>query len=131
MIVADTSVWVDHLRAGDPLGDSGRTTPVSIRVELDGQKASIAVDGQVVAQTRGGLAVAEIGSGLYRKVASAGALHVPDCLRLAADTRKRRSQAAAGISAGIDMSLHLVARLAGMALAERTARQMDFSWTRA
>lgn len=37
----------------------------------------------------------------------------------------------AGISAGIDMSLHLVARLAGMALAERTARQMDFSWTRA
>lgn len=37
----------------------------------------------------------------------------------------------AGISAGIDMSLHLVARLAGTALAERTARQMDFQWTRA
>ncbi|MDR7153048.1 transcriptional regulator GlxA family with amidase domain [Hydrogenophaga palleronii] len=37
----------------------------------------------------------------------------------------------AGISAGIDMSLHLVARLAGMALAERTAHQMDFQWTRA
>jgi transcriptional regulator GlxA family with amidase domain len=37
----------------------------------------------------------------------------------------------AGISAGIDMSLHLVARLASMALAERTARQMDFQWTRA
>lgn len=37
----------------------------------------------------------------------------------------------AGISAGIDMSLHLVARLAGMALAERTARQMDFQWTQA
>lgn len=36
-----------------------------------------------------------------------------------------------GISAGIDMSLHLVARLAGMALAERTARQMEFTWTRA
>lgn len=36
----------------------------------------------------------------------------------------------AGISAGIDMSLHLVARLAGMALAERTARQMDVVWTR-
>lgn len=31
----------------------------------------------------------------------------------------------AGISAGIDMSLHLVARLAGATLAERTARQMD------
>lgn len=34
----------------------------------------------------------------------------------------------AGISAGIDMSLHLVARLAGPALAERTARQMDTPW---
>ena len=37
----------------------------------------------------------------------------------------------AGISAGIDMSLHLVARLAGTALAERTARQMDFQWIQA
>jgi transcriptional regulator GlxA family with amidase domain len=36
----------------------------------------------------------------------------------------------AGISAGIDLSLHLVARLAGLALAERTARQMDVVWTR-
>jgi transcriptional regulator GlxA family with amidase domain len=35
----------------------------------------------------------------------------------------------AGISAGIDMSLHIVERLAGRALAERTARQMDFEWT--
>jgi len=37
----------------------------------------------------------------------------------------------AGITAGIDMSLHLVARLAGEPLALRTARQMDFAWTRA
>jgi transcriptional regulator GlxA family with amidase domain len=36
----------------------------------------------------------------------------------------------AGISAGIDMSLHLVSRMAGMPLAERTARQMDFEWIR-
>jgi transcriptional regulator GlxA family with amidase domain len=36
----------------------------------------------------------------------------------------------AGITAGIDMSLHLVARLAGEPLALRTARQMDFAWTR-
>jgi transcriptional regulator GlxA family with amidase domain len=35
----------------------------------------------------------------------------------------------AGISAGIDVSLHVVERLAGRALAERTARQMDFEWT--
>ena len=34
----------------------------------------------------------------------------------------------AGISAGIDMSLHLVERLAGRELAIRTARQMDFDW---
>ncbi|GAA6141859.1 DJ-1/PfpI family protein [Hydrogenophaga sp. 5NK40-0174] len=34
----------------------------------------------------------------------------------------------AGISAGIDMSLHLVERLAGRRLAEGTARQMDFAW---
>ena len=34
----------------------------------------------------------------------------------------------AGISAGIDMSLRLVARFAGQPLAERTARQMDYEW---
>lgn len=33
-----------------------------------------------------------------------------------------------GISAGIDMSLHLVARLAGEALAVATARQMECDW---
>ena len=36
----------------------------------------------------------------------------------------------AGISAGLDMSLHLVARLAGQDLARRTARQMDYAWNR-
>jgi transcriptional regulator GlxA family with amidase domain len=36
----------------------------------------------------------------------------------------------AGISAGLDMSLHLVARLASLELAERTARQMDYAWRR-
>ena len=39
-----------------------------------------------------------------------------------------RTVTSAGISAGIDMSLHLVQRLAGLALAERTARQMDYPW---
>ena len=34
----------------------------------------------------------------------------------------------AGISAGIDMSLHLVTRLVSAALSERTARQMDTPW---
>lgn len=36
----------------------------------------------------------------------------------------------AGISAGIDMSLHLVSKLHSLELAEKTARQMDFDWTR-
>lgn len=35
-----------------------------------------------------------------------------------------------GISAGIDMSLHLVSRLHGSELAEKTARQMEFNWTK-
>ena len=34
----------------------------------------------------------------------------------------------AGISAGIDMSLHLVERMHGRELALRTARQMDYRW---
>lgn len=34
----------------------------------------------------------------------------------------------AGIAAGLDMSLHLVGRLAGADLARRTARQMDYPW---
>jgi len=37
---------------------------------------------------------------------------------------------AAGISAGIDMSLHLVSRVANEDLADRTAKQMEFDWTR-
>lgn len=34
----------------------------------------------------------------------------------------------AGISAGIDMALHLVARTAGRELARATARQMEYDW---
>ena len=34
----------------------------------------------------------------------------------------------AGISAGIDMSLHLVERLESKELAVGTARQMEFDW---
>ena len=34
----------------------------------------------------------------------------------------------AGISAGIDMSLHLVARILGNELAQRTATQLEFDW---
>jgi transcriptional regulator GlxA family with amidase domain len=34
----------------------------------------------------------------------------------------------AGIAAGIDMSLHVVARLLGKEVAEKTARQMEYPW---
>lgn len=34
----------------------------------------------------------------------------------------------AGISAGIDLSLHLVSRLCSLQVATSTARQMDYSW---
>jgi len=36
----------------------------------------------------------------------------------------------AGISAGIDMSLHLVSKVHSMELAEKTAKQMEFEWTK-
>ncbi len=39
-----------------------------------------------------------------------------------------RRVSSAGISAGLDMSLHLVDRLAGAKLAMATARQMDYQW---
>lgn len=35
-----------------------------------------------------------------------------------------------GISAGIDMSLHLVSKLYSPELAEKTAKQMDYEWTK-
>jgi len=40
-----------------------------------------------------------------------------------------RIATSAGISAGIDLSLHLVARLHGRAVAERTARYMEYRWS--
>ncbi len=36
----------------------------------------------------------------------------------------------AGISAGIDMSLHLISKLYSFELAEKTAKQMQFDWTK-
>lgn len=44
--------------------------------------------------------------------------------------RTGRVATSAGISAGIDMSLALVAELYGETLAERTARQMEYEWRR-
>ncbi|MFA5682226.1 MAG: DJ-1/PfpI family protein [Hydrogenophaga sp.] len=54
-------------------------------------------------------------------------LQVAEGVRWVEDGRVLSS---AGISAGIDMALYLVSRLASPALAERTARQMDYRWLR-
>ena len=35
-----------------------------------------------------------------------------------------------GISAGIDMSLYLVSKLHSIALADKTARQMEYFWVK-
>jgi transcriptional regulator GlxA family with amidase domain len=42
-----------------------------------------------------------------------------------------RTVTSGGISAGMDMSLHLVERLAGRELAARTALQMEYDWNEA
>jgi transcriptional regulator GlxA family with amidase domain len=39
-----------------------------------------------------------------------------------------RGVCSAGIAAGIDMSLHVVGRLLGKEVAEKTARQMEYPW---
>lgn len=61
------------------------------------------------------------------------ALDVREGLRWVDGGRVAQGRAAlvtsAGISAGIDMSLHIIERLAGRVVAVRTARQMDFEWT--
>jgi len=55
---------VVEVREGEPLGKTGHLAPVSIRVEVRGTRASIAVDGLPIVQTDVGLAVAEIGANL-------------------------------------------------------------------
>lgn len=54
-------------------------------------------------------------------------LNVQENIRWAEDGNRLTS---AGISAGIDMSLHLVKKLHGRELADKTARQMDYAWQR-
>ncbi|WP_136485883.1 DJ-1/PfpI family protein [Vibrio sp. H11] len=49
------------------------------------------------------------------------------CRWVVADERITTS---GGISAGIDMSLYLVSKLASLALAEQTAHQMEYDWNK-
>ena len=57
-------------------------------------------------------------------------LTVREDVRWVQDGADARVYSSAGISAGIDLSLHLVARLIGSEWAQKTARQMDYrgSW---
>jgi transcriptional regulator GlxA family with amidase domain len=56
-------------------------------------------------------------------------LQVLDGPRWVANDDDQKLLTSAGISAGIDMSLHLVELMAGRTLAQATARQMDYAWT--
>ena len=49
---------------------------------------------------------------------------------LARDTYRHGDLRQALISAGLDLSLHLVATLSTTAHAQATARQMDYAWRR-
>ncbi len=53
-------------------------------------------------------------------------LTVRDDVRWVQDGVNERVYSSAGISAGIDLSLHLVAQLLGAQWADKTARQMDY-----
>jgi hypothetical protein len=53
-----------ELRAGEPIGRTGRVFPATLRIEVAGDLASIAVDGRPALRSRAGLVVAEIGSQL-------------------------------------------------------------------
>ncbi len=53
-------------------------------------------------------------------------------VKMLADTRivdEGHIITSAGVSAGIDMSLHVVSRLYGIAAAEWTARRMEYTWS--
>ncbi len=55
------------------------------------------------------------------------------CLNVIENTRwvdEGRYMTSGGISAGIDMSLHLVSKIHSLKIAEKTAHQMEFDWRR-
>ena len=100
--------------------------------------AGCAIDAQVVASVCTGVFLLAKSGVVTRETVTTHWEDIADLreqfpqLDVREDTRwvdSGRIVSSAGISAGIDMSLHLVERLAGRALAERTARQMDYAWT--
>jgi len=76
---------------------------------------------------------------LQSKAATTHWEDIPDLVSMLPDIQIKRDVrwvdegnvvTAVGISAGIDMSLHLVSRLDSKNLAVRTAKQMEYDWTR-
>lgn len=113
---------------------------------VDGVLADAALLAQIGRCARQASLVASVCTGAFI-LADAGLLHAAPCTTHwedVADLRRRHPHldvypdarwvdngalvTSAGISAGIDMSLHLVERLAGHELAQATARQMDYAW---
>lgn len=138
-----------QLLAGHTLADSPKADVLIVPGGVvDAPLASPATLRWIAAQAAGAQVVASVCTGAFLLAASgvvttdAVTTHWEDIADLRAqfpalDVRdgvrwvdNGRIVSSAGISAGIDMSLHLVERLAGRELAERTARQMDYAWTR-
>ena len=113
---------------------------------VDGVLTDTALVAQIAHYARQTSLVASVCTGAFI-LADAGLLHASPCTTHwedVADLRQRHPHldvrpdarwvdngalvTSAGISAGIDMSLHLVERLAGRELALATARQMDYAW---
>jgi transcriptional regulator GlxA family with amidase domain len=141
---AGLQLLADHTLADSPKADV-LIVPGGV---VDAPLASPATLRWIAAQAAGAQVVASVCTGAFLLAASgvvttdAVTTHWEDIADLRAqfpalDVRdgvrwvdNGRIVSSAGISAGIDMSLHLVERLAGRELAERTARQMDYAWTR-
>jgi len=141
---AGLQLLASHALAGSPQADL-LLVPGGV---VDAPLASPAVLSWIATQAAGAQVVASVCTGAFLLAASgvvttdAVTTHWEDiadlrarfpALDVRADVRwvdNGRVVSSAGISAGIDMSLHLVERLAGRELAERTARQMDYAWTR-
>lgn len=138
-----------QLLAGHTLADSPKADVLIVPGGVvDAPLASPSTLRWIAAQAAGAQVVASVCTGAFLLAASgvvttdAVTTHWEDIADLRAqfpalDVRdgvrwvdNGRIVSSAGISAGIDMSLHLVERLAGRELAERTARQMDYAWTR-
>jgi transcriptional regulator GlxA family with amidase domain len=113
---------------------------------VDGVLADAPLMADIRAQAERAPLVASVCTGAFI-LADAGVLHAAPCtthwedvedlrqrhphLQLQPEARwvdNGRIVSSAGISAGMDMSLHLVERLAGRELALATARQMDYAW---